>query len=287
MGGQMAQPNPMDTYQRIDAISGEAPAQKRKPNWGGVFTDFLAGVAGKEGPYLASLRAEQERAEKAREYQRQRMDKRDDWQYEQDYKRANPEPGSAYRTEDNAGNVWELDPATGQFKTIFTDPNDKVFMQDGQMVTVPNRVRAQQAPAIPAAAVPQVTDEASYNALPPGAQFRTPDGSVRVKGGAAPAGTPPFAGSGYVPPARLGSGIMTSGRRTPEGNRLVGGVPNSAHLTGEAVDYDGNDLNALLAEARKLPGIRKAFIHDGHVHTEGKGWSAPYYGKRGTKGLKR
>ena len=86
---------------------------------------------------------------------------------------------------------------------------------------------------------------------------------------------------------RLGNGAMTSGRRTPEGNRLVGGVRNSAHLRGDAADYDAPDLNALLAEAKRLPGIRKAFIHDGHVHTEGKGWSAPYYGKRGTKGLKR
>lgn len=80
---------------------------------------------------------------------------------------------------------------------------------------------------------------------------------------------------------------MTSGRRTPEGNAAVGGVAGSAHLRGEAADYDGPDLNKLLAEARRLPGVRKAFIHDGHVHTEGNGWSAPYYGKRGTKGLKR
>lgn len=79
---------------------------------------------------------------------------------------------------------------------------------------------------------------------------------------------------------------MTSGRRTPEGNRLVGGVPNSAHLTGRAADYAGPDLNAVLAEARKLPGVRKAFIHKGHVHTEGEGWNTPYFGRRGTTGLR-
>lgn len=77
---------------------------------------------------------------------------------------------------------------------------------------------------------------------------------------------------------------MTSGRRTPEGNRLVGGVPNSKHLTGHAADYDGSDLNALLGEVRGLPGVRRAFIHDGHVHSEGD-WRVPYFGKRGTYGL--
>jgi hypothetical protein len=76
---------------------------------------------------------------------------------------------------------------------------------------------------------------------------------------------------------------MTSGRRTPEGNRIVGGVPNSAHLTGRAADYFGPDLNAVLREVRGLPGLRKAFIHKNHVHSEGD-WEAPYFGRRGTTG---
>lgn len=89
------------------------------------------------------------------------------------------------------------------------------------------------------------------------------------------------------PPMRLNTGAMTSGRRTPRGNADVGGVPGSKHLTGDAVDYDGPDLNALMAEARaKFPGA-KVMIHKGHVHVEGEGISAPYYGKRGTRGLRR
>lgn len=79
---------------------------------------------------------------------------------------------------------------------------------------------------------------------------------------------------------------MTSGRRTPEGNRLVGGVPNSWHQTGDAVDYDGPNLQALAAEARQqFPGA-KVLIHNGHVHVQKRGLNAPYYGKRGTRGLK-
>lgn len=78
---------------------------------------------------------------------------------------------------------------------------------------------------------------------------------------------------------------MTSGRRTVEGNRLVGGVPNSDHLSGRAIDYDGPDLPALLEEVRKLPGQKKAMIHKGHVHAVGD-WNVPYFGKIGTTGLK-
>lgn len=85
---------------------------------------------------------------------------------------------------------------------------------------------------------------------------------------------------------------MTSGRRTVEGNRLVGGVPNSAHLTGHAADYWGANLDAVLAEAQKLPGVRRAFIHgtggNRHVHTEGdETWNVPYFGRRGTTGLRK
>lgn len=76
---------------------------------------------------------------------------------------------------------------------------------------------------------------------------------------------------------------MTSGRRTPEGNRIVGGVAGSKHLTGEAADYDGPNLTALLEEVKAQPGTTRAFIHKGHVHGEGK-WRVPYFGKNGTRG---
>jgi hypothetical protein len=79
---------------------------------------------------------------------------------------------------------------------------------------------------------------------------------------------------------------MTSGRRTPEGNAAVGGVPNSYHVDGNAVDYDGPDLGALLSEVQQtFPGA-KAFIHKGHVHTQDRRIRAPYFGKNGTRGLR-
>lgn len=79
---------------------------------------------------------------------------------------------------------------------------------------------------------------------------------------------------------------MTSGRRTPEGNAAVKGVPGSWHLSGDAVDYDGPDLNAVLSEVRGMYPDAKAFIHKGHVHTQKRGLNAPYFGRNGTRGLR-
>ena len=86
-------------------------------------------------------------------------------------------------------------------------------------------------------------------------------------------------------PQHLANGVLTSGRRTPEGNAAVGGVSNSWHLNGDAVDYSGPNLPALLDEVRsRFPGAN-AFIHKGnHVHAQMRGLNAPYFGRNGTKG---
>lgn len=80
---------------------------------------------------------------------------------------------------------------------------------------------------------------------------------------------------------------VTSGRRTPKGNKAVGGVPNSHHLSGRAFDYlpgDGENWEQAVARGRRdYPGA-EVFRHGNHVHVEGlpEGF-IPLYGRRGTQ----
>jgi uncharacterized protein YcbK (DUF882 family) len=83
------------------------------------------------------------------------------------------------------------------------------------------------------------------------------------------------------------AGQMTSGRRTVHGNALVGGVPNSAHLRGDAADYvpaHGQSLDELAAQAAQYFGHNARILRESnHVHASQPGYGrVPLYGTRGT-----
>lgn len=80
-----------------------------------------------------------------------------------------------------------------------------------------------------------------------------------------------------------GPGRVTSMRRTVEGNRLVGGAERSRHLTGEAVDVVGASEDELRSFYGPDANIG---WHKNHFHIEMPGAQFPYYGKRGTTGLR-
>lgn len=111
-----------------------------------------------------------------------------------------------------------------------------------------------------------------------------------------PASAPRIGATGtarFPDPTAFRGGVMTSGRRTPQGNAAVGGVPNSAHLRGDGADFTplpGQTLQQTLAQAQQYfgPNARVA-IHNGtHVHATLPGYGqTPYFGARGAAGAPR
>lgn len=197
----------------------------------------------------------------------------------------------------------------GDAHTLMTSPEYQ-HMDDIQRRAALNHIASQArrdaretlfSPQEPAAPAPNGIEEA-----PPGTVQMSQDDSAIQKdepeAGPEEPDTPPATpassgggGGGDIPPSPTSgdsftAGIPTSMRRTPEGNRRVGGVSNSYHLTGDAIDFvpaHGVSWPELYAEARRFfgPQARVILEHPGtsrqHVHVQMRGLNAPYFGSRG------
>lgn len=73
--------------------------------------------------------------------------------------------------------------------------------------------------------------------------------------------------------------IVTSGYRSPEHNKAVGGVANSYHTQGLAADIrpeDQKDLPALWELCRRLNVTGGVGIYDTFVHVDRRGYAARF-----------
>jgi hypothetical protein len=204
------------------------------------------------------------------DYARKIEDDRNNWLFQQQYKAGHPEAGTDEFSRAMA--AAGIQPGTLEYQNMarqramgLADPTVTTMLPGDRFYSGP---RSQMGAALGGGGGGQ----------PPTA----PVGRLTpITGGAAGPASRPFAS---FPDPMQAPGHMTSGRRTAEGNALVGGKPNSHHLGGDAADYTGASMDQL----RGYFGSGARYLNEGdHVHVTLPGYGrVPYFGKRGTTGLK-
>ena len=259
MPAEMAPQAPQPMIPQMTQNMGEtAQAMPKKPgvNWGGVAADFIAGLAGREGPYLAQIQARKQQEYAAQQAQAQREASMQDWQAKEQWKRDNPDPINNDTVNDyNFIRQTSGEEAANQYLQGRYDPVVNIPLGDGRTYIGPRS----GAPA-------------AVNGMGGQAPIK-PVGKLTPIGGASG-----NVGGGFQPIGLRGETI-TSTYRTPAHNKKVGGVPNSYHTR------RGADGKPLARDSTPPPGMSMAsyaallrrqnphldVINEGdHVHMEPK-----------------
>jgi hypothetical protein len=203
-------PNPMRDpmaslggYDRNAAMQGQsgfapmnqgfAPPEQKKPGFfskGGAWLDVLGAFGdgfGTNGPVYAQSKMQKNRLMQEQQMAEQkRQQDRENFLFEESYKRANPMPRN-----DELANLMRnagIDPEGPEAKSMYSAAlTNKIYHErmvpftdeqgnSGLMSVRSGMPQQQGAPIAP-------TSQAEYQALPAGAQYRAPDGSIRTKGG--------------------------------------------------------------------------------------------------------
>lgn len=156
---------------------GPTAQPKSKINWMGVLADALAGAAGKPGMYAQQMyrqREEQSALERGeQQYQRRRMDSREDRIWERDNT-----PKSPYRWESNDGSLMEMG-QDGLVRRAYKDPTPKMMQVPG--------VDANGNPVMRLVPMPQAQDTPTG---PVGGWADEPGGQTPPASGNFPSGNP-------------------------------------------------------------------------------------------------
>lgn len=207
-------------------------------------------------------------------------------QYRAQLQAANRAPRRPHYWETNNGSLGMVG-TDGQPRILYNDPTPRT---DYIMVTDPatGQRRFVQVPRAiaPQATAPPTNDPTYWTPVEEGGP-QASSSADDFRGGAPVARAAPVRPHNLASPSSV-QATWTSGRRTAEGNEAVGGVPNSAHLRGDAADFTprGGETMAQLARSlrSRFPGAR--VVNEGdHVHVQQRGWNVPYHGRRGIAGL--
>lgn len=147
----------------------------------GVIGDALLAANGRPAMYTPLVARQRER-------QAEMQDAMTRWQQQFDYERAHPKPVNNDTANDYAFITEHLGKgAADQYLRNIGDPMISIPLPGNRIYSGPRSGlgNAMGNVTAPAGDIPTVGDQASYDAVPAGGQYRDPSGHIRTKGGGA------------------------------------------------------------------------------------------------------